>query len=214
MVAIIAHRGASLECKENSIEAFRRALFHKVDYLEIDLHLTKEGVPVIHHDPVLDSRGILWDMTLSEIKAKAPYVPTLRELLEIPLGECGLMIELKPDGPDYKKLVTEVLKLVKGREKKSVIGSFSPEINSLLKQEAPSFPRIAIMDSFERLQDHLKAEPTYLACCGEIALKAPTKLKIWAWTINDKEVAKELVAKGVAGIITDDPGRMMCLKSQ
>jgi glycerophosphoryl diester phosphodiesterase len=48
---IYAHRGASAEYPENTMEAFRRALECGVDALEMDIHATADGVLVVHHDP-------------------------------------------------------------------------------------------------------------------------------------------------------------------
>ena len=50
-VRIYAHRGASAEYPENTMEAFRRALDCGVDALEMDIHATADGVLVVHHDP-------------------------------------------------------------------------------------------------------------------------------------------------------------------
>jgi glycerophosphoryl diester phosphodiesterase len=49
-VRIYAHRGASAELPENTMEAFRRALDCGVDALEMDIHATADGVLVVHHD--------------------------------------------------------------------------------------------------------------------------------------------------------------------
>jgi glycerophosphoryl diester phosphodiesterase len=50
-IRIYAHRGASAEYPENTMEAFRRALDCGVDALEMDIHATADGVLVVHHDP-------------------------------------------------------------------------------------------------------------------------------------------------------------------
>jgi glycerophosphoryl diester phosphodiesterase len=50
-IRIYAHRGASAEYPENTMEAFRRALACGVDALEMDIHATADGVLVVHHDP-------------------------------------------------------------------------------------------------------------------------------------------------------------------
>ncbi len=47
---IFGHRGASIELPENTLEAFRRALELGVDVIETDVHLTADGVVVVHHD--------------------------------------------------------------------------------------------------------------------------------------------------------------------
>ncbi len=51
---VIGHRGASAEAPENTLAAFRLALQHGADALELDVHVTADGVPVVLHDPTLD----------------------------------------------------------------------------------------------------------------------------------------------------------------
>src|ERR1043165_6037208 len=50
---IIAHRGASAERPENTLAAFRRALALEADGIDLDGHLTRDGVPVVFHDATL-----------------------------------------------------------------------------------------------------------------------------------------------------------------
>ena len=52
-VSIIAHRGASRAFHENTIRAFERAVELGVDGIELDVHATRDGVLVVHHDPTL-----------------------------------------------------------------------------------------------------------------------------------------------------------------
>lgn len=48
---LYAHRGASAELPENTLPAFQRALEYGVDALELDVHLTRDGHPLVSHDP-------------------------------------------------------------------------------------------------------------------------------------------------------------------
>ncbi|AEC01515.1 glycerophosphoryl diester phosphodiesterase [Parasphaerochaeta coccoides DSM 17374] len=54
MPVIVAHRGDSHNYPENTLEAFASAVAMGVDVIETDIHLSKDGVPVIWHDPTLD----------------------------------------------------------------------------------------------------------------------------------------------------------------
>ena len=53
-IEIQGHRGARGLLPENTIPAFERAIEIGVDVLELDLGMTRDGVPVVHHDPALD----------------------------------------------------------------------------------------------------------------------------------------------------------------
>jgi glycerophosphoryl diester phosphodiesterase len=47
----IGHRGASKEFRENTLPAFQRAIELGADGVELDVHVTADGVAVVHHDP-------------------------------------------------------------------------------------------------------------------------------------------------------------------
>jgi glycerophosphoryl diester phosphodiesterase len=47
---LYAHRGASAECPENTLVSFQRAMELGVDSLELDVHLTRDRVFIVHHD--------------------------------------------------------------------------------------------------------------------------------------------------------------------
>lgn len=51
---VIAHRGFSQEAPENTLPAFRLALAARADLVELDYHLTRDGVPIVIHDGTLD----------------------------------------------------------------------------------------------------------------------------------------------------------------
>jgi glycerophosphoryl diester phosphodiesterase len=70
---VIAHRGASADAPENTLEAFRLAEVQGADAFELDVRLSRDGVPVVMHDPSLERTaghpGLVADLTLQEIQA-------------------------------------------------------------------------------------------------------------------------------------------------
>src|SRR3954470_10827590 len=52
-IEVHGHRGARAMRPENTIPAFRYAIEHGVDVLELDMNVTKDGVVVVSHDPIL-----------------------------------------------------------------------------------------------------------------------------------------------------------------
>ena len=52
---IIAHRGASGLCPEHTLAGFRLALEQGADFIETDVVMTKDGVPIIRHEPLLNN---------------------------------------------------------------------------------------------------------------------------------------------------------------
>jgi glycerophosphoryl diester phosphodiesterase len=107
---IIAHRGAKHACPENTHAAFERALQEQADGIELDLRLTRDGVPVVFHDHTLRKLGRprqrLSALTLAELRnidfggwfgrafAGEP-IPTLAEVLERYGRKTELSLELK-----------------------------------------------------------------------------------------------------------------------
>ncbi len=72
MPRVIAHRGDSHNYPENTLPAFRSAVDMGIDVVETDIHITKDGVLVIWHDPTLerntDGTGRVEDHTLEELR--------------------------------------------------------------------------------------------------------------------------------------------------
>lgn len=72
MPIVVAHRGDSMHYPENTLPAFLSAVEMGVDVIETDVHLSKDGVLVIWHDPTLDRNtngsGRIEDHTLEELK--------------------------------------------------------------------------------------------------------------------------------------------------
>ena len=153
---VMAHRGNSISCPENTLAAFYRAFDEGADLLETDVHVTADGVFVCIHDPTLDrttlSTGRVEDMTLDQVKeASACYgraefaderVPTLAETLKIITSNCALALELKTDkflDPKMaRKLVLELEEA--GMRERTVVLSFHLDRVQSVKAIAPDIP--------------------------------------------------------------------------
>jgi glycerophosphoryl diester phosphodiesterase len=118
MTVIVAHRGASRQAPENTMEAFRLAVEAGADAIELDVHLTADDQLAVIHDETLerttDHTGRIADQTMDQIReadAGATFsrpddsgfpfadrglrVPTLPEVLEWLPDALGLVIEIK-----------------------------------------------------------------------------------------------------------------------
>ena len=71
---VVAHRGASIEQPENTIEAFEAAIDLGADAVEFDVRMTADGHAVVMHDPdvsrTTDGTGLVSEMTLEEMRAQ------------------------------------------------------------------------------------------------------------------------------------------------
>jgi glycerophosphoryl diester phosphodiesterase len=104
---VVAHRGASVEQPENTIESFEAAIDAGADAVEFDVRITADGHAVVMHDPEVsrttDGTGLVAELTLTDIRrlriplpgGGAVGVPTLEEALECLVGRAAADIEIK-----------------------------------------------------------------------------------------------------------------------
>ena len=107
--AVIAHRGASAYFPENTLLSLEGAIDMDADMAEIDVLLSRDGVPVVVHNERIHratgGRGRVAHYTLAELKrfdfgykfkaARGERIPTLEEVLELCAGRIALNIEIK-----------------------------------------------------------------------------------------------------------------------
>ncbi len=220
---VIAHRGASQEMPENTLAAFKRAIEIGAHCLEVDVHLSKDGVPVCRHDAALGPDcAMLSELTVKDIKRRTEQVratPTLEQLLSMVRSNIHLFIELKSEGCHSPRrlvtAVTELLSYYRGfATHQPFIGSFSATILRELQGRWPVEKTVGIAE-FERDVPNLMAfKPAIIALDHRLALACSQRLippgtTVWSWTVDDIGIAQQLISKGVTGIITNDPRTMV-----
>lgn len=213
---IIAHRGASSERPENTLAAYRRAIEIGADFVELDVHLTRDKIPICHHDDVFAPDTVIKEHTLRELKAiseGAREIPTLDEVLSLPFGKVGLMVELKGDDADLVRIVTA---LVRAKPiPRLILGSFSLTLIKKLREDWPLEQLVSIAETQAELRDQLALMPDRVAIDVPLAtteMMAQFKasgIEVWVWTVDSTQRAQELWRLGVTGIITNDPANML-----
>lgn len=154
---VISHRGANQVAPQNTIEAFEKSIEIGCDGFETDIHLTKDGVPVVCHNFTIDEtstgKGAIKNMTLEELRQydfgsykgdqfKGVKIPTLDEFLEVSkkMGDKMkvLDIELKSEkfGEAGTELAEKTIDAVKnhGLFDKLLISSFDPSVLVVCKK--------------------------------------------------------------------------------
>jgi glycerophosphoryl diester phosphodiesterase len=95
---VIAHRGASGYEYENSRAAFRRAVMLDADGVELDVHATRDGVIVVHHDAEIPGFGPIGLLSWPEARQvrirNGEPLPLLSEVLEL-VGDREVYVEVK-----------------------------------------------------------------------------------------------------------------------
>jgi glycerophosphoryl diester phosphodiesterase len=228
---VIAHRGASGTCPENTIPAFRRAAEVGAHMVELDVQLTRDGRPVVIHDWTLDrttsGRGSVRRRTLAEIATLdagswfAPAfagtrVPTLAEVFAaIPLR---VNVELKARANDgLERAVLEVVEGA-GALRRVVFSSFEPA--SLRRMRALSAAAdlavlwagrgvgraLALADSVRATSVHLRKGA---ATADAIERARAAGIGVRVWTVNAAVDFARLVTAGADAVFTDYPERFL-----
>ncbi|MDF2644645.1 MAG: glycerophosphodiester phosphodiesterase [Paenibacillus sp.] len=121
MILGLAHRGYPRKVPENTLASFQAALDLSYSHLELDVQLTKDGVPVVIHDTTVNrttnGKGRVVDFTFDELRkldaGGGGQIPTLEEVLQLANGKAKVDIELKQSGNLYPGLEQKVLDVVR-----------------------------------------------------------------------------------------------------
>lgn len=157
---IAAHRGGAQLWPENSRQAFRNAVRMDVDFVEFDVHRTRDGMLVVHHDAVLgrtcEGRGAICDLdwsvlrTLKLDRTNGETIPTLHEVLDIlEPGQSALRLEIKylANGERYPGLERDVLAVLRDRKllARTTFTAFDVAVLHELAVLAPERPSIHLI---------------------------------------------------------------------
>lgn len=222
-IKTIAHRGYVSKGVENSIEALEGAAKQGVDYVEMDILLTKDHHFVVIHDNNL-SRLAGVDKNVSDLKASEVvglaihqdgYQSTISSFEDYVARskELGvkLLVELKPHGsePDnYAQLFVDKMKEL-GVEKDYQAMSLDLSVMEKIEQLAPEIQtgyviplQIGNFDKnkvdFWVIEDFSYRE--------RLALEAKyLKKSLYVWTVNDEDQIEKYLNSSVNGMITDYP---------
>ncbi|MDN3595089.1 glycerophosphodiester phosphodiesterase family protein [Zunongwangia endophytica] len=118
VILVAAHRGMHINFPENSLKSIEDAILHNIDIVEVDVRLTKDGIPILIHDKKVDrtttGSGKVKDLTYQEIcefslldSAGMPtefQVPSLAEALDFGKNQVVFDIDLKVKSRHIKKV--------------------------------------------------------------------------------------------------------------
>jgi len=133
---VIAHRGATRAAAPNSIAAFEAAIQLGVDAVELDVRLTADGVPVVHHDATARGTPVA-RLSHQQLCLRRGSVPTLAEAVEVCAGRVGLDVEIKATG--HERQVVEAA-LARVSRDDLMITSFIDSALAAVKQIDPGLP--------------------------------------------------------------------------
>lgn len=226
-----AHRGASAHAPENTLPAFELAYALGADAIELDVQLSKDGVPVIIHDEkidrVSDGTGYVREYTLEELRSfsvnqKFPAygrvgIPTLSEVYDLVTNmELEINLELKNSEIFYEGLEEKVLKLAeeKGVEERIIYSSFNHYSMRKIQRLLPS-ARTAFLysEGILDIADYASKHGAYAVHPSMKNLEYPgvdivrachdRGVKVHVWTVNKEADIEKLQKMGADAVITN-----------
>lgn len=232
---VIAHRGASGHAPENTIAAFERAVQLGAQFIETDLHLTRDARFVAIHDSTLDrttnGRGVVRDFSLAELREldagnwfdrgfMGERIPTLDEVLAFGQHhDVVFYLEIKYDAAwgMHHALVG------------ALQGTQSAARTVILSRDPATLRSLRMLDSTVMLG--LLAEENHAdivkravdAGARQLCPKADlvgaklvneahqADLHVATWTVNERQEMQRTIAAGVDGIMSDFPDRLRAM---
>lgn len=224
----VAHRGWSGRAPENTMAAFRMALdAPDVVWIELDVQLSKDAVPVVIHDYKLrrttNGRGEVRDWTAAELasldaggwfstKFQDEPIPMLDQVLRESAGHAKLNIELKTDGVRYPRIEEKVLERVyeHGMLQDVVLTSFHLGTLQRLRRLSDKVRVGLILDGWRNSLIHelreLKSDFLSIGYSrlnpARIALLNDAGIQTMAWTVNEKRIIRKVAEL--------DPNLLIC----
>lgn len=230
---IIGHRGAAAYAPENTLEGIHTAADMGVEWVELDVKLTKDDVPIIFHDDNLDrttnGSGPVAEKTLEELRElecgswfgesfAGIRIPTLEEAVEVLIDrDLGLNLEIKPCPGREKEtaeVALDVLSQYWDNHDKLLISSFSHVSLEVAYEMAQDWHRGLLLpeewpENWRDLAEYLKVSSVNLngntVTRENVEEAMELELPILAYTINEPDRARFLQSWGVDGFFSDAP---------
>jgi len=229
---LASHRGDRVEAPENTLPAFAAGIAAGARFLETDVRLTSDGVPVLLHDETVDrttsGTGPVAELTLDELRGldagswfspefAGTRVPTLEEFAALLAdSDASAMVELKGAGWSVERIAAAVAVFAEhGVAERLVFTSFNIATLERMREAAPEVPRgLAVKllpGDVAALLESVGAEllltlPDSLAerpgLVGELHRAG---YAVVVFTPNARDRWEQAVELGVDGIVTDRP---------
>jgi len=230
-ILIIGHRGASNSAPENTLKAFQKAIDLNADFIEFDLHETKDGELVIIHDEdvsrITGKKGLVKEMSLHELQlldfGEGERIPTLQELIALTKGKIQLNCEIK-----VKDIGKKTIKILHDSNMvdSTIISSFDHQ--ELLKiQKFDPLLRLGSLEptKYETNYDWNTKKEMIQFCVNKklyaihplypivdqkfVDFAHKNNVKVFPWTVDSKAAIRKLVKFKVDGIITNNISKVM-----
>ncbi|MFT4157752.1 MAG: glycerophosphodiester phosphodiesterase family protein [Microbacterium sp.] len=224
---VVAHRGASTTAPENTLPAIAAAATAHADYVEIDIRMSKDGVPVVIHDSTVDrttdGTGPVASLTLAEMQRldagswfspeyAGTRIPTLEQVLAL-TADTHLSIVIEYKGRWTPAAISTTVDQIAAADLRGhvITQSFNEQTVENISTVAPNLfvgwltDRIdsSIVHTAQRIgADAVNPETT---TPRGLAQAHDAKLRVFVWTKDADRDWEDLTAIGVDGIMTNTP---------
>ena len=220
---VFAHRGGSALAPENTMAAFANGVALGADGLELDVHLSRDGRVVVHHDATVDrttdGRGAVAAMDAADLARLD--VPALSDVLTH-FRDARVIVELKLNRKELARAVVDDVCRADAVERVCV-GSFGVKALNAVRGQAPAIAtsaareevRWALYRSWVRrpssgaryagFQVPEFSGGTRIVSRRFVELAHAAGLGVQVWTVDQEDEARRLLDWGVDALITDRP---------
>ncbi|WP_205942664.1 glycerophosphodiester phosphodiesterase [Pedobacter psychroterrae] len=238
---VTAHRGFSAAYPENTLTAFQTGINAGADWVELDIHKTKDGQIVVSHDGATgraaDKNLIITESTykqlqeldiatafrkskgLTETQCPPEKMPLLSDAIKLILKQKAVKLSIQPKAD----CVADAIKIVRELSAEHMVGfnDASLKYMSQVKQLAPKIPVFWDRGPETNItEDILTAKEkgfetlviNYKGITAEKVRQVKAAgLKVGTWTVSDKATLLEMIDLGLDRIYTDDPALLIRL---
>lgn len=233
-VTITAHRGSAFKAPENTLSAIEQAIEDGADYIEIDVQITADGVPVLWHDSdmkrIFGLRERISETSFADIRDLDAgtwfdrqfgdeRIATLADAIETVRGRAGLFIDLKPDRhtPHLAQAVVDLLHrqdFVDGTIVAAADWSTLQEVKRLEPGlKTTLLAQFVVGPLWEDNYDVLGLRMNR-ATPAAVARAHRSGNELHVWTVNQPAAMSRFIDMGVDNIITDRPDVLSDLLQQ
>lgn len=233
-VTVIGHRGNSSEAPENTVIAVKEAFALGADMVEVDVYLSRDGVPVVIHDETVDrttnGKGSVSQLTVAQLKKldagswkSLKYtherIPTLAEVLQVAKARGRLLLDLKTEG--MARTIAELVRKTDMAASRLAIGAWTVSQAKDFAHYLPGSQILRTNDDIGGAHKEFFEKQRARGISGfelgnnwspEFVQAAHAhKMVVYAYTINDEPTMRKLIEMGVDAIETDVPRMLLRL---
>jgi len=217
----IGHRGAAGHAPENTLSAIQKGIALGVDFVEIDVRRTADGVLVALHDETVNrttnGKGRVDRLSLQDVKkfnaGNGEHIPTLEEVLKMAAGRAGMMLELK-----IKGVAQQTVEAVReaGFKDPVIYASF---LHDELTHVRAADPEASLMVLFGRLPHTpvaraIEYRPSHVGLRHDTVTRRlvdafhRADLLVFVYTADSPADIQHVLSVGVDGVIANFPERI------